>query len=147
MIALTVLLPRRVGLVLPILVGVGLATCSVLATQEVRDLTRADRASFFGTDPEAWIDAAATGHVTYLYAGTVDWNAVSKIAYWNPSISSVAALPGASLPVLPTTTVRPTGDGTLRDRDGHVVDCERDRRVHRIHVRGHADRCERTRSR
>jgi hypothetical protein len=115
MIALTVLLPRQVGVLLPILVAAGLATASVLATQEVRARTRADREAFFGTTSEAWIDAATAKPVTYFYDGAADWNAVSKIAYWNRSITSIATLPGASLGPLPTTVVRPRADGTLLD--------------------------------
>ena len=113
---LTVLLPRRARAVLPILVAAGLAASSVLATHEIGARTRADREAFFGTASQAWIDAATTGPVSYFYDGAADWNAVSKTAYWNRSVTSIATLPGASLGPLPTTVVRPGADGTLLDR-------------------------------
>ena len=115
MILLTVLLPRRFGFVLPVLVAAGLAASSVLATQEIGARTRADREAFFGTTSQAWIDDATTGPVSYFYDGAADWNAVSKIAYWNRSVTSIATLPGASLGPLPTTVVRPGAGGRLLD--------------------------------
>jgi hypothetical protein len=121
LIALGVLLPRRAAVALPVVVAAGLVASSVLATREVDRRTHVDRVEFFGTAPRSWIDAAAAGPVTYLYEGSAFWNAVSKTAFWNTRIRSIAKLPGTSLGPLPATTVSLRPDGTLLDERGRPL--------------------------
>ena len=121
MILLAVLLPRRAAIVLPVLIGAALAATSVLTVQEVGKRSRFDRASFFGTASESWVDRSARGPVTYLYDGDAFWNAVWKTLYWNERINSIAKLPDTTLAGLPATTVSPRFDGRLFDTGGHPM--------------------------
>lgn len=118
LVAVSVTIPRRASVILPLLVGVGLAGSSVLASSEISKLARADQHRFFGEAEPSWINDAATGPVTYLYDGSSYWNGVWKAAFWNDRIQRVARLPGPVTGALPATVVRPRQDGALLDSDG-----------------------------
>ena len=142
MILLTVLLPRRFGFVLPVLVAAGLAALVCPRNSgDRRSNARRPRGVLWHYLTSVDSDAT-TGPVSYFYDGAADWNAVSKIAYWNRSVTSIATLPGASLGPLPTTVVRPGAGGRLLDSRFEPLPAN-EIVLHGIHVRRHCNRRER----
>lgn len=118
-VALAVVLPRRLRLLLPVTVAVAFASLSVLSTSEMERLSRLDRTWVFDVGDPRWIDRAADGPVTYLQAATPLSAGLWKHAFWNRRITSVAYLPdaGSVAPIVPTVVGLPPS-GLLRTTDG-----------------------------
>lgn len=113
LVAAAVAVPRRAAAVLPVLVGLGLAATSVIATAEIKRLAHIDDVRFFGGASRTWVDDAATDDVAYLYDGSAYWNGVWKTAFWNERIRTVVRLPGPLPSPLPSRVVSPRFDGAL----------------------------------
>jgi len=118
LVAIAVTVPPRASFVLPLLVGVGLAGSSVLASSEIARLARIDQDRFFGAAAPTWVDEAAAGSVIYLYDGSIYWNGVWKTAFWNERIQKIARLPAPVTGSLPAAVVSPRRDGALVGADG-----------------------------
>jgi hypothetical protein len=120
LVAAAVLVPRRARLVLAALVALVLVSLSVVSAREVARLTRLDVPWVFGTAEPGWVDAAATGDVTYLH-GSEHAAGPWKHLFWNRSIDAVVAVPGArSLPPLPPATVSSRSDALIVGADGEA---------------------------
>jgi dolichyl-phosphate-mannose-protein mannosyltransferase len=119
------LVPRRAGLVLPVVVLVLLVATSMSASAMIESRSRADQAELVGS-PRDWIDTAASGPVTYLYDGEYAWNSVWQQRFWNDRIEHVLSLPPARVPG-PIRQVRraPTPDGRLATTDPYIVAADR----------------------
>ena len=120
LVALAVFLPRRLRLVLPVVVALTLVTLSILSTRQIERLTQLDRAWVFDIGDPRWIDAATTAPVTYLHASSYSAG-VWKHLFWNRRIVSVAQLKGAaSLAPLAPVNLELGPDGLLRTPDGRA---------------------------
>jgi hypothetical protein len=121
-ILVAVFLPARAAAAV---VGLGAATllvASVVASDEIADRSHADRSATFGDADPAWIDAAGSGDVVYLYDGDTDWTGLWRHVFWNERITRVASPPVPPGPVPgPETTVAPSSDGALRDSGGEPL--------------------------
>jgi hypothetical protein len=113
LVGLAVVVPRRAGAVLALLVGAVLAVSAVVASVEVSRLTRHDRAAFFAGSSPAWVDAASDAPVVELYAGSSYWNAVWSTAFWNERLTRVVQLPGTPFSGVSVPVVQARPDGTL----------------------------------
>jgi hypothetical protein len=104
---------RRFTLVLPVAVGTLLVSSTVVAAVEIGGRTRADRAAIVGPVPD-WIDRAADGPVTYVYAKEAYWNTVWQERLWNDRVTRVLALRPSRVPgPMPQTRVRVPPSGRL----------------------------------
>jgi hypothetical protein len=122
-VALFVLIPRRLAPVLAVGVGVLLAATSVVASREVTRLAQDARNRFFGGGDPSWIDDATRDPATIYYDGHAYWNSVWHQVLWNDRIRSVVHVPGAPVPgPLPQRAVSPRFDGLLFDVAGRPVD-------------------------
>jgi hypothetical protein len=121
LVAVSVTLPRRAAVAVPIVLGLALVGSSALSSTEITNRTRSDREAFFGTAAETWVDDAATGPVTYLYDGNAFWNGVWKTAFWNDRIQRIVRLPGPTPGSIRARVVVPGHDGRLLDRAGHPL--------------------------
>jgi hypothetical protein len=112
--ALFALVPRRLVLVLPVLLLLLLGGASIAASIRVADAAHAQQSLLLGPN-RRWVDAAARAPVAYLYDGSGYWNGVWETLFWNRSVHRVYRLgdaprvPGA----LPQTSVRALADGRL----------------------------------
>ena len=113
LVAIAVTIPRRLAVLVPVMMGLGLVAASVLASSEITRLARIDNDRFFGNAKRTWVNDVATGPVTYLYDGSAYWNGVWKTAFWNDRIRRVVRLPGPRIGSLPDTIVSSKFDGVL----------------------------------
>ncbi len=118
LVAIAITIPRRVAVLIPVMMGLGLMAASVLASSEITRLARSDNDRFFGNARRTWVNDVATEPVTYLYDGSVYWNAVWKTAFWNDRIRRVVSLPGPSVVPLPDAIVVSRFDGALVTEQG-----------------------------
>jgi hypothetical protein len=121
LIALALLLPRRLRWLLPAAVGALLAAASIPVTVEVTREARDYERALLGPDPR-WIDDAADGPVAYVFGGELPWTAGAPLwvhVFWNRRVDRLYNLFGSRIagPV-PRSDVRPAADGRLRGRDG-----------------------------
>ena len=120
-----VVVPRRFSLVLPALVAALLAASSVVASNVIAARARSDQAALVGA-PADWIDRAAKGPVTYVYAGAATWNVVWQQRFWNRRVRHVVSLSPSFVPgPMPQTRQRLGPGGILRTADGHAVASQR----------------------
>ena len=120
-LAVAVLVPRPFVLVLPAAVLAALVASSVLASNRVSAEAAAARANIVGPTPD-WVDRAATGPVTYVYAGEAYWNSVWLERFWNRRIEHVVSLSPAIVPgPMPQRHVKLAADGRLPTGDRYVV--------------------------
>ena len=118
LVALAVFLPSRLRLALPVVVALTLVALSILSTRQIERLTHLDRTWVFDTGEPRWIDAAATGPVTYLHASAFPAG-VWKHVFWNRRIVTVARLKSsAALPPLVPVNMELGLDGLLNTVDG-----------------------------
>ena len=98
-----------------------LVALSVLSTRQIERLTQLDRTWVFDTGDPRWIDAAATGPVTYLHASAFPAG-VWKHVFWNRRIVTVARMK-SSAPLDPLVPVNmELGlDGLLNAVDGRSL--------------------------
>jgi hypothetical protein len=118
LVALTLLIPRRAGPALVLLVAFGLGATSVLAQKRIDRRASADRREFFGTSSTQWIDRAAKGDVAYLDDEDPLWNAAWHVAFWNQRVRSVATLGQTAGPLPGAVAVSALPDGRLVRGDG-----------------------------
>ena len=122
LLAAFVLLPRRLVVLLPVVLAVGLAGASVAASDEVAQRSRYDHERLLGGE-RAWIDAAASGPAVYLYAGESYWNGVWQQVFWSRRLRAVYTLPGTEVPgPLPQEELVSRLDGRLTLRGGRAPD-------------------------
>ena len=81
-VAAFLLVPRRLRLGLPLVIGLFLALASISASRVVTAQATIVRKTAVG-DEKRWIDPAAGGPVTYLYSGEVRWDSVWEGLFWN----------------------------------------------------------------
>ena len=125
LLALVVLLPRRVRWLLPATALVLLAGASISASRVVARQATLFRPAMVG-DPSRWIDIAAGGPVTYVYGGELAWSGGAPVwmnVFWNRRVRRVVDLPGAEVvgPV-PQLRARVASDGRLVLPDGRTLD-------------------------
>jgi hypothetical protein len=123
--ALLALVSRRRLAVVPAVVLLVLGGASIAAARTVASESQQLQARVLGPDVR-WIDHAATGPVTFLYAGEAHWNDVYESLFWNERLRRVLTLPGPPVPgPIPQTPVGPRSDGVVvdaQDRPAPVVD-------------------------
>jgi hypothetical protein len=107
------IVPRRLIVVLPLILGVGLIGASVAASRYAAREAGLSQTTSLGADPR-WIDHAARGPVAYLSEQRSSWISVWENVFWNRRIGKVYGLNGARvfgpIPQVPVT-LQP--DGTL----------------------------------
>ena len=91
-----VLVPRRLGLVLPALVLTILVATSVSASNLIVARAGADHPVLVGS-PRNWIDRAAKEPVTFVFRGPA-WNVVWQQRFWNRRVNSVVSLRPSLVP-------------------------------------------------
>jgi hypothetical protein len=97
-VALFVGLPRRVLVVLPVLLLGAAIAGSVSSSREVIAQAAATRTALGGPVPR-WVDRApAFGRATFVYDGGRDWPEVWQALFWNRRIDHVATFDDAVLP-------------------------------------------------
>jgi hypothetical protein len=96
-LAAAVFIPRRVALVLPAAAFALLVASTVAASNDVSARAAADRANIVGPTPN-WVDRAAGGAVTYVYAGEAYWNSVWLERFWNRDVEHVVTLAPSTVP-------------------------------------------------
>jgi hypothetical protein len=118
---LFVLLPRRLLVVLPILVGALLVGASVAVSRKVVTESDAQRALYAGP-VRRWVDAATPGPVSYLYDQQTPANEVWQTLFWNRSIEGVYDLPPSLVSgPLPQRALRIAPSGLVSDLDGNPL--------------------------
>jgi hypothetical protein len=120
-----VVLPRRVGLVLPALTLALLVAISVSASNLIVARASADQHELLGS-PRNWVDRAAKGDVTYLYDGESLWNSVWQQRFWNNRIAHVLSIAPARVPgPMPQQVHALRPDGRLAVRDRYLIASDR----------------------
>jgi hypothetical protein len=94
--ALFVLLPRRYGAVLAIVVGAALVGGSVAASRQVVSESNQQRALYAGP-VRRWVDNVASSPAYYLYDQQTPANSAWQTFFWNRSIVRVFDLPPSLL--------------------------------------------------
>lgn len=116
---LAVFLPRRLAPVLALVVALGFAGASVVASHEIRDRSQTERARTFAGAPTNWIDTTGAKNVGLLLTGQRFWPSAWETLFWNRSISEVLRLRGTENPgVVPQLVVAPEANGRLRTPTG-----------------------------
>jgi hypothetical protein len=96
--ALFVFGPRRLLVLVPVLLFVLGITGSVFSSREVIRQARSTRTALVGGPPR-WVDKAPSfGAATFVYDGGRDWPEVWQALFWNRRIHHIATLGGAVLP-------------------------------------------------
>ena len=120
LLALFVLVPKRLLLVLPAVVLALLVTSSVVASNRVSGLVRTSQADLLGPTPD-WIDRAVDGNVTYLYDGE-ELNIPWQQRFWNDRITNVVSAVPYTVPGPMPQRRAPLGpDGRLPIPTRYVV--------------------------
>jgi hypothetical protein len=116
-----VAIPRRVVLLLPVLMVGALAASSAVAADDIADRVQFDQEHLVGIPPN-WIDRATPAHVTYLYDGESYWNGVWQVRFWNRHVTDVVSLAPSRVPgPMDQTIVHVPADGRLPIRERYVV--------------------------
>lgn len=125
LLALLVLLPRRLAWVLPLTLLVLLGSASVPVSVEIAGDARAFNRALLGAD-STWIDRAADGPVSYVFGGEQSWSAGAPVwmhLFWNGRVERLYNLFGARVAgPIPRTTVRPAADGRLLGQNGRPAE-------------------------
>ncbi len=122
---LAILLPRRAAPLLAAIVAFALATCSVVASRELRERSQTERQSIFAGAPVDWLDESDAEDVAYLATRDRLWPSVWHHLFWNASITSVARLHGAESPgVVRQLVVSIRPDGVLVNSEGEPSDID-----------------------
>jgi hypothetical protein len=123
LVALAVLVPRRAGPVLAGLVAALLAGGSLVASLELRDLSRAEREATFAGGPTDWIDRSGARDAALLLTPDRFWPSAWQELFWNESITRLVRLPEVErIGVVPQIVGAPLADGTLRTPAGGRVE-------------------------
>src|SRR5262249_35814746 len=80
-----VLLSRRAGLVVPVVLLAGLTAVSVAAARYASDQTALRKQMFLGAEPR-WIDRASPAPVAYLFQSGGDWTSIWQTLFWNRKV-------------------------------------------------------------
>lgn len=121
-VALAVFVPRRAWPLLAGLVVAALASGSLVASLEFRDLSRKERRTTFAGAPVDWIDRSGASDATLLLTPDRLWPSAWRELFWNESITRVIRLPDADeLNVAPSPVSVPLPDGSLRTPSGETV--------------------------
>jgi len=119
---LFVVLPRRLLVVLPILVGALLVGASVAVSRKVVTESNVQRALYSGP-VRRWVDAAVPGRVAYLYDQQAPANEVWQTLFWNRSVEGVYDLPPSLVSgPLPQRAVRVAPSGLVSGLDGKPLE-------------------------
>jgi hypothetical protein len=123
LLALAVLLPRRLAPLLAALVACALVAGSAIASDEIADRSRLERERTFGGASPGWIDATGANGVTLLLTGDRFWPSAWHELFWNDAVTEVARVRGAESPgLIPQVVVSPLPDGRLLAADGALLD-------------------------
>jgi hypothetical protein len=121
LVVLWALLPRKLLVVLPLVLIVTFAVVSVPSSREALLQAKLQQARVLGPTPR-WIDRAADGPVTFLYDGDPYWTVVWENLFFNRRVTHVIDLPGASVPgPMPQRTADPGADGRIPTLGRYVV--------------------------
>jgi hypothetical protein len=119
LLALAVLLPRRLAPLLVALVAGAFAAGSLVAWNEVVDRSRVERERTFATAAPDWIDESGATDATLLLTGDRFWPSAWHELFWNETLTQAARIRGVESPGLfPQTVVVVHPDGTLRTAEG-----------------------------
>ncbi len=124
--ALFLFLPRRVWLVLPLLVGAYFVLTTAVVQKGRHGIRIASVGSLWAgirvTHPD-WVDRAVGGKsdVTFLWIGRAPVNAVWDTEFFNRSIRSVDSVGGPVPGGLPQTLLHSTQGGPLADSTGRIA--------------------------
>jgi hypothetical protein len=122
LLALFALVPTRLRLALPVVVGGALVWATIPAVKEIEARVHWDQTHLVGT-PRNWIDVASGDHrVSYLYDGERYFNGVWQAVAWNHNINRVLSVAPTRVPgPMPQRTIEPANDGQLGVPAGYVV--------------------------
>jgi hypothetical protein len=119
LLLVAVLAPRRAGPALAALLAVCMAATSIVASREIAERAREERANVFAGAARDWVDASGVRDVGLFVTGDRLWPSSWHHLFWNDSITSVARLEGAESPgVMPQEVVTILPDGRLVTRTG-----------------------------
>jgi 4-amino-4-deoxy-L-arabinose transferase-like glycosyltransferase len=119
-------LPRRVWMVLPLLVGVYFVLTTAVVQRGRHGIRKAAVGSLWAgirvTHPD-WIDRAlgTNANVTFLWIGRAPVNAVWDSEFFNRSVDSIDSVGGSVPGGLPQTLLHATHGGPLADASGKLV--------------------------
>jgi hypothetical protein len=121
-IVLFAVVPRRLVVLLPLVLLVLLGGASVAASLHTAHQAQIRKSTYLGSDPR-WVDHTADGPVSLLSAGETGWVGVWEQLFWNRRIQSVYGLRGTTVfgPV-PRKSLRIQRDGRLVGSDGSTPD-------------------------
>lgn len=112
-VALFALLPRRLVILLPVILLAAFVSASVAASRHVTEQAALQQRKLVGPE-RRWVDRAVPAPVAYLHNGDFYWNAVWEIIFWNRHVDHVYDLPGARVPgPLPQRRVDVLADGRV----------------------------------
>lgn len=124
-LALAVLIPRRLAPLLVVLVAAAFVGGSIVASDEIADRSRLERDRTFGGAPSGWIDASGATDATLLLTGDRFWPSAWQELFWNESVTEVARVRGAESPgLIPQVVVSPQPDGRLQTAEGATLEPE-----------------------
>jgi hypothetical protein len=119
LLLVAVLAPRRGGPAIAALLAVGMAGASIVASREIAERSREERANVFAGAAPSWIDATRVRDVGLFVTGDRLWPSSWHHLFWNDSITSVSRLEGVESPgVMPQEVVTIEPDGRLVTRTG-----------------------------
>ncbi len=123
LLALAVLLPRRLAPLLAALVAAVFLVSSLVASREFADRSQVERERTFAGMQTDWIDASGATDATLLLTGDRFWPSAWHELFWNDSVTEVARVHGAESPgLLPEAVVSPLPDGRLQTSTGELLD-------------------------
>jgi hypothetical protein len=123
LVALAVFVPRRSGPALAALVATILVAGSLVASLELRDLSRKERLATFAGAPTDWIDRSGARDAALLVTPDRFWPSAWQELFWNEAITSVVGFPESDeIGIAPQSVVVPELDGTLRTAAGDPVE-------------------------
>ena len=110
-----VFLPRRFLPAAVVALGVALVGISLAAARDVDRLAALEHRHDFGTGDRTWVDDAGADSALLFDTGEQPSTSISRLTFWNRSISRLARLEDVPEQALPQVSVAIRRDGALTD--------------------------------